>query len=600
MGAAVGIDLGTSNSCVAVVKDGKPLVLTDPEGRRTQPSVVAFGYNRSVVVGYRARKQTLYAPDSTIGSAKRLLGRKYLSEEVQWLKAHSAFGVTEGDNGDVRIRVQGVVYTPEEMAGHVLRHMKVLAEGALQEEVDRAVITVPAYFNDLQRAATRQAAELAGLECLRVLNEPTAAALAYGYGKGQRQKVAVYDLGGGTFDISVLRIDDDLFEVVSTAGDTFLGGDDFDYAAADQFLSMLERDVGANLQEQRIVRLRLRDAAEQAKIGLSTAQEVEVHVPAAYRTPSGEDFEFRTRVNRFVYASWTLPLVKKTFETCDEALRNASMTIRQLDDVLLVGGMTRYPMVRDAVEKYFGRIPSAAVNPDEAVAIGAAIQAWNLTNDTSSGPGSILLDVTPQTLSVRTLGGFCDLLIPRNTPVPTEALEGLPHRLRPADGGTDRRLPGRVQAGRGERAARRVRHGGPPPPARPTEGPGDLRAGRRRDPARTRHRRPAQARTVDPRRGPRGDAPRGAGRGARAREGRRRWGRVAPWTPGSAPASRSRPCTSSSPSSTTTGSSASPRPARKPTSTPPCAPRVGACTRTGWPRAAPPTSAAGPTTTSSS
>ncbi len=421
MGAAVGIDLGTSNSCVAVVKDGQPMVLADAEGRRTQPSVVAIGYNRQVVVGHRARKQMLYAPDSTIGSAKRLLGRKYLSEEVQWLKSHSAFGITEGDNGDVRIRVQGQVVSPEEMAAHVIRHMKALAEGALQEEVDRAVITVPAYFNDLQRAATRQAAELAGLECLRVLNEPTAAALAYGYGKGQRQRVAVYDLGGGTFDISVLRIDDDLFEVVSTAGDTFLGGDDFDYAAADQFLSMLERDVGANLQDQRIVRLRLRDAAEQAKIGLSTAQEVEVHVPAAYRTPDGTDFEFRTKVNRFIYASWTLPLVKKTFETCDEALRNGGMSIRQIDDVLLVGGMTRYPMVRDAVEKYFGRIPSAAVNPDEAVAIGAAIQAWNLTNDSSTGPTSILLDVTPQTLSVRTLGGFCDALIPRNTAVPTEA-----------------------------------------------------------------------------------------------------------------------------------------------------------------------------------
>jgi molecular chaperone DnaK len=419
MGVAVGIDLGTSNSCVAVVRDGQPVVLADAEGRRTQPSVVAIGYNKSVVVGHRARKQLLYAAENTVGSAKRLMGRKYLSEEVQWLKAHSAFGITEGENGDVRVRVQGALYSPEEIAAHVLRHMKAIAEAALQEVVDRAVITVPAYFNDLQRAATRQAAELAGMECLRVLNEPTAAALAYGYGRGQRQRVAVYDLGGGTFDVSVLRIDDDLFEVVSTSGNTFLGGDDFDYAAADQFLSILERDVGTSLQDNRHVRLKLRDAAEQAKIALAQMDEVDVHVPSAWRAPGGEDHAFHTRVNRFIYASWTMPLVRKTFETCDEALRNAGMSVRQIDDVLLVGGMTRYPMVRDAVEKYFGRIPSAAVNPDEAVAVGAAIQAWNLTNETV-GPTSVLLDVTPQTLSVRTVGGYCDPLIPRNTPVPTE------------------------------------------------------------------------------------------------------------------------------------------------------------------------------------
>lgn len=420
MGAAVGIDLGTSNSCVAAVVDGEPRVLADFDGKRTQPSVVAIGYNRAVVVGRRARRQMLYAPESTIGSAKRLIGRKYLSEEVQWLKAHSAFGITEGEAGDVRIRVHGNLCSPEEIAAHILRHMKAIAEHALGQEVDRAVITVPAYFNDLQRAATRQAAELAGLECLRVLNEPTAAALAYGYGKGQRQRVVVYDLGGGTFDVSILRIDDDLFEVISTAGNTFLGGDDFDWIAADHFLSMLERDVGVGLADNRMVRLRLRDAAEQAKIGLSTAEEVDVHVPAAYRAPGGKDHELRTRVTRGLYASWTNSLVARTFETCDEALRNAQMTTRQVDDVLLVGGMTRYPLVAEAVEKYFDRAPSAGVHPEEAVAVGAAIQAWNLTNETV-GPSSVLLDVTPQTLSVRTVGGVCDPLIPRNTPVPMEA-----------------------------------------------------------------------------------------------------------------------------------------------------------------------------------
>jgi len=420
MGIAVGIDLGTSNSCAAAVVDGRPVVLADEEGRRTQPSVVAIGHNRSVVVGTRARRQFLHAPEATVNSAKRLIGRKFHAEEVQWLLQHSAFGITEGENGDARLRIHGVIYSPEEIAAHVLRHMKSIAERALGEEVDRAVVTVPAYFNDLQRAGTRQAVELAGMECLRVLNEPTAAALAYGYGTGQRQKVAVYDLGGGTFDVSILRIDDDLFEVVSTAGNTFLGGDDFDYAAADNFLSMLERDVGSSLKDNRLVRMRLRDAAEHAKIALTEAEEVEVHVPAAWRSGDGREHEFRTRVNRFIYASWTLPLVRRTFEVCDEALRNAGMTTRQVDDVLLVGGMTRYPMVREAVERYFGRIPSQAVNPDEAVAIGAAIQAWNLTT-VSDAPSSVLLDVTPQTLSVRTVGGLCEPLIKRNSSVPTEA-----------------------------------------------------------------------------------------------------------------------------------------------------------------------------------
>jgi molecular chaperone DnaK len=420
MGAAVGIDLGTSNSCVAMMRNGEVVVFADVEGRRTQPSVVAFGHARTVAVGHRARKQLLYAPESTVLSAKRLIGRRYSSMEAQRMKTLSAFGVAEGDNGDVRVRVHGRLYSPQEVSAHVLTHMKKLAEAALGETVDKAVITVPAYFNDNQRQATRDAATIAGLECLRILNEPTAAALAYGFQQNKRQHVAVYDLGGGTFDVSVLRIDNDFFEVIATAGDTFLGGDDFDFAAADQFLAAFEKQVGTSLQENRTVRLKLRDAAERAKIALTDADEVEVHVPALYRTTDGNDFEFRTKVNRYQYAAWVMPLVQKSFVVVDEALRAASMNSRQVDHVLLVGGMTRVPMVREAVKQYFGKEPNVSINPDEVVAVGAAIQAHLLTAETPVAT-SVLLDVTPQSLSVRTVGGYCEVLIPRNTAVPTES-----------------------------------------------------------------------------------------------------------------------------------------------------------------------------------
>ena len=421
MGAAVGIDLGTSNSCVAMVRDGVPVVFADVEGRRTQPSVVAFGHARTVAVGHRARKQLLYAPESTVMSAKRLIGRRYSSMEVQRMKALSAFGIAEGDNGDVRIRVHGRLMSPQEVSAHVLVHMKKLAEAATGETVDKAVITVPAYFNDNQRQATRDAATIAGLECLRIINEPTAAALAYGFQQGKRQHIAVYDLGGGTFDVSILRIDDDFFEVIATAGDTFLGGDDFDMALADQFLLQFERQVGTSLADNRSVRLKLRDAAERAKIALTDADEIEVHVPALYRTTDGHDYELRTKVNRYQYAAWTMPLVQKSFVVVDEALRMASMNARQIDSVLCVGGMTKIPMIREAVRQYFGKEPNVRINPDEVVAVGAAIQAHTLTSVSPTTPASVLLDVTSQSLSVRTLGGFCEVLIPRNTAVPTES-----------------------------------------------------------------------------------------------------------------------------------------------------------------------------------
>ncbi|MBM4390468.1 MAG: Hsp70 family protein [Deltaproteobacteria bacterium] len=420
MGVAVGIDLGTSNSCVAAVRDGEPVVFADAEGRRTQPSVVAFGYGKSAVVGHRARRQILYAPEHTVVSAKRLIGRRADSEEVRRMKAQSAFGITEGENGDVRIRVQGRLISAPEVSAHVLMHMKKIAEAALDEDVDKAVITVPAYFNDAQRQATRDAASIAGLECLRIINEPTAAALAYGFRQGKRQHVAVYDLGGGTFDISVLRIDDDFFEVVATAGDTFLGGDDFDYAAADQFLDKFCRQTGLNLADNRTVRMKLREAAERAKIALSTADEVQVQVPALHRGPDGKQHDFTALVDRFTYAQWVMPLVQRTFDVCDDALKAASMTTRQVDHVLLVGGMTRFPLVRDAVQQFFGKSPNASLNPDEVVAVGAAIQAHALTN-VGEAASSVLLDVTPQSLGVRTVGGFVEVVIPRNTAIPTDS-----------------------------------------------------------------------------------------------------------------------------------------------------------------------------------
>jgi molecular chaperone DnaK len=420
MSRAVGIDLGTCNSVVAAMKDGAPVVLADAEGRRLQPSVVAFGYANTVVVGHRARRQLVHAPESTVLSAKRLLGRRYNSPEVQRMKGTTAFGITEGEDGSVKVRAQGRIFAPQEVSAHVLMHMRRVAENALGEPVTQAVITVPAYFNDAQRQATREAASLAGLECLRILNEPTAAALAYGFKQDRRQHIVVYDLGGGTFDVSILRIDGDFYEVLSTAGDTFLGGDDFDEVTADHFLTQFEQQLGVSLANQRALRIRLRDAAEQAKVALSQNESVDVHIPAAWKAPDGVEHDFKTRVDRYAYATWVMPLVQRTFGVCDEALRNARLHARQVDHVLLVGGMTRYPLVRDGVQQYFGKTPYAGVDPDEVVAIGAAIQAHTLTDVAEESP-SVLLDVTPQSLSIRTIGGFCEVLLPRNTQVPADA-----------------------------------------------------------------------------------------------------------------------------------------------------------------------------------
>ena len=422
MGLAVGIDLGTSNSCVAVFKDGAPHVIRDANGRNTQPSVVAFGHGRSVVVGHRARRQLIYAPQNTVASAKRLIGRRFRNNEVQALLPSMAYDIIEGPNKDTRVRIQDRIYSIPEISAHVLQHMRRVAEEATGEVVDRAVITVPAHFNDAQRQATRDAAAIAGLDCLRILNEPTAAALAYGFSRGHRQHILVYDLGGGTFDVSVLRLDDDIFEVISTAGDNFLGGDDFDHALADSLLEMIHRNTGTSLAENRTARLKLREAAERAKVALSEAGEVEINVPSLARDARGEDIALSTRISRGEYARLVMPLVQRTLRTCDEALSLANMAASQIDHVILVGGMTRYPLIREAVNQYFGRRPFADLNPDEVVALGASIQAHNLTHIDADG-GAVLLDVTPQSLGVRTVGGFCEVLIPRNTPIPTQEVK---------------------------------------------------------------------------------------------------------------------------------------------------------------------------------
>jgi molecular chaperone DnaK len=417
---AVGIDLGTSNSVVAVVQNGEAVVLADKEGRRVQPSVVAFGYGATVVVGQRARQQMSYSPENTVYSAKRLIGRRFHSAEVERMRAEVPWGITEGPHGDARIRVQGKVLAVPEVSAHVLRHMKKLAEEATGEEVSHAVITVPAYFNDHQRQATRDAAAIAGLNCLRIVNEPTAAALAYNMGSARQQNIAVYDLGGGTFDMSILRIDADVLEVVSTAGDTFLGGDDFDAVIAAHLQGVVEAASGVSLAGNLSAQAKLREAAERAKMALGEAEVTEVRVPGLARDAHGQTVHLRHELQRSAVETLVMPLVQRTFVVVDDALAQAGLTAGQIDHVLLVGGMTRFPAVRDSVGAYFQKRPIDRINPDEVVAIGAALQAWNLTR-VSDEPAGLLLDVTPQSLGVRTVGGFVDPLIPRNSGIPSDA-----------------------------------------------------------------------------------------------------------------------------------------------------------------------------------
>jgi molecular chaperone DnaK len=418
LGLALGIDLGTSNSVVAVAGPDGPVVIADADGHKVHPSVVHFGHG--VHVGHDARVMMTRDPANTISSIKRLIGRRYASEEVSRLRRMVGYELVEGPNGAPRVRVRGRVYAAPEIFAKVLEYLKEMAETQLGETVDGAVITVPAYFNDLQRHATADAARIAGLPCLRIINEPTAAALAYGFGQARRQHIAVYDLGGGTFDISILRIDGDIFEVVSTAGDTFLGGDDFDMAIMEHMAGRFAGAAGAELLNHTGVMVRLRSAAEQAKIALSRQTEVRVKVPELARDAEGNSRDLDMRLDRLGVTRLVLPLMQRTFVVVDEALREANLTAGQIDKVLLVGGMSRFPSVREAVGHYFGRDPGAHLDPDQVVAMGAAIQARNLSQ-ASMESRPVLIDVTAQSLGVRTRGDFVDVLISKNTAIPTEA-----------------------------------------------------------------------------------------------------------------------------------------------------------------------------------
>ncbi|NOY26277.1 MAG: Hsp70 family protein [Oligoflexia bacterium] len=419
-GLTVGIDLGTSNSVVALMQDGEAVILPDQQGNRIHPSVVAFGYGNTAVVGHRAKQQLTYSPENTIYSAKRLIGRRYSSDEVERMKRMVSWGIAEGPHGDARVRVQGKIYAVPEVSARVLAHMKEIAEQATGQKVNAAVITVPAYFNDQQRQATRDAANIAGLATKRIINEPTAAALAYGYGRERRQHIAVYDLGGGTFDMTVLRMEPGLIEVLSTSGDTFLGGDDFDAKIAEWLQATIEREHDIDLSDNFTARTKLRDAAERAKIALSTLPAVEVRVPSLARDKTGKSVSVNTRLDRAKFINLVMPLLQRTFVVVDDALSQAGLSTAQIDDVLLVGGMTRLPVIGEAVGKYFSKAPVGSINPDEVVAIGAAIQAHSLTQGFDPG-AAVLLDVTPQTLGIGTVGGFVEPLIPRNTAIPSDA-----------------------------------------------------------------------------------------------------------------------------------------------------------------------------------
>jgi molecular chaperone DnaK len=418
MGKIIGIDLGTTNSCVAVMEGNEPVVIANDEGRRTTPSVVAFLKNGERKVGDPAKRQAITNPQNTIMSVKRFMGRRYdeVSEEI----SHWSYKVAKGDNNTVRIDIDGRLYTPQEISAMVLQKMKKTAEDYLGQEVTEAVITVPAYFNDAQRQATKEAGEIAGLNVRRIVNEPTAAALAYGLDKGGKDHhVAVFDLGGGTFDISILELGDGVFEVKSTNGDTHLGGDDFDKVIMDWLAEEFRKEENVDLRKDPMALQRLKEASEKAKVELSSSSETEINLP--YITAvDGVPKHLVKKLTRAKFEQLADNLFERCLKPCEAALRDAGMSISQIDEVILVGGSTRIPKVQEIVEKFFGRKPHKGVNPDEVVAIGAAIQGAVLTGEVKD---VLLLDVTPLSLGIETLGGVMTTLIPSNTTIPTKKSE---------------------------------------------------------------------------------------------------------------------------------------------------------------------------------
>ncbi len=420
MGKVIGIDLGTSTSIVAVVENGKPATVPNAAGERIIPSVVSFLDASNVIVGTEAKKRVVVEPRTTVYSSKRLIGRKFFSGEVKKAQMVMPYEIVEGPNDSVRIKVAEKDYSLSEIGAFILREMKKTAEAYLGEPVTQAVITVPAYFNDGQRQATKDAGMIAGLDVLRILNEPTAAALAYGFGQGLNQKVVIYDLGGGTFDVSVLEIGTDVFEVVSTSGDTYLGGDDFDDRLIDYFADSFFQQTKIDLRKDKEALQKLKVEAERVKIALSDALEVKAHVEGIGKSKDGKPLDLDIPITRNLFANITYDLIQRTFKVCDEALQAAHLTVDEIEAVILVGGSTKMPIIQDAVRNYYLKEPKIGIDPDLVVALGAAIQAESLAGGGREG-GSLLLDVTPQSLGIGTAGGLVDVLIARNSPIPTSA-----------------------------------------------------------------------------------------------------------------------------------------------------------------------------------